>query len=235
VPLQIPRFQRDPSTGRYPWITKGGCDIERHACLSDSCLGNSLLVSYRFLVTSDSPRSIKGDVIPESIRRVKGRRGQDDGLIEIALVGHAHRYRVRIETDSGAPRLVELHLISDKNTKIDPATIRQVPVRLAKAAARFISRVDGAIVTPDELNDPRLLLRPEHPPDGGRRRKLDDVHYRRVSNLLIAARENGFAPREYVAEHLRSSLPTVDRWIAEAKRRRILPRDWSTTTKETDQ
>ena len=45
------------------------------------------------------------------------------------------------------------------------------------------------------------------------------------SNLITAARENGFAPREYVAEHLRGSLPTVDRWIAEAKRRRILPRD----------
>ena len=29
----------------------GGYDIERDACLSDSCLGNSLLVSYRFLVT----------------------------------------------------------------------------------------------------------------------------------------------------------------------------------------
>ncbi|HEY2503475.1 MAG TPA: hypothetical protein VGI68_19200 [Mycobacterium sp.] len=186
-------------------------------------------------MASDSPRPIKGDVIHESIRRVKGRCGQDDGLIEIALVSHAHSYQARIERGSGAPRLVELHLISDINTEIDPATIRQAPVRrLAKAAARFISRVDGAIVTPDELDDPTLLLGPERPPDGGRRRKLDDVHYRQVSHLLIAARENGFAPREYVAEHLRGSLPTVDRWIAEAKRRRILPRDWNTTTEETD-
>lgn len=118
---------------------------------------------------------------------------------------------------------------------IEPATIRQVPVRrLAKAAAQFISRVDGAIVTPYELDDPTLLLRPERPHDGGRRRKLDDVHYRQVSQLLIAARENGFAPRKYVAEHLRGSLPTVDRRIAEAKRRQILPRDWSTTNEETD-
>jgi len=201
--------------------------------LSDSCLGNS--VSYRFLVTSDSSRPIKGDVIPESIRHVKGRHGQDDGLIEIALVGHAHRYRVRIERGSGAPRLVELHLISDNNIGIDPATIRQVPVRrLAKAAARFISRVDGAIVIPDELDDPTFLLRPEQPPDGGLRRKLDDLHYRQVSNLLITARENGFAPHEYVAKRLRGSLPTVDRWIAEAKRRQVLPRDWCTTTEETD-
>jgi hypothetical protein len=135
----------------------GGYDIERDACLSDSCLGNSLLVSYRFLVTFDSPRPIRGDVIPESIRRVKDRRGQDDGLIEITLIGHDHRYRVRIERGSGAPRLVELHLISDNNTEIDPATIRQVPVRrLAKAAARFISRVDSAIVTPDELERPDI-------------------------------------------------------------------------------
>lgn len=59
---------------------------------------------------------------------------------------------------------------------IDPATIRQVTVRrLAKAAAQFISRVDGAIVTPYELDDPTLLLRPERPHDGGRRRRLDDV------------------------------------------------------------
>jgi hypothetical protein len=79
-----------------------------------------------------------------------------------------------------------------------------------------------------------LLLRPERPPDGGRRRKLDDVHYQQVSNLLIAARENGFASREYVAEHLRGSLAAVDRWIAEAERRQILPRDWSTTTEDTD-
>lgn len=56
---------------------------------------------------SDSPRPIKGDVIPESIRRVKGRCGQDDGLIEIALVGHAHRYQVRIERGSGAPHSYE--------------------------------------------------------------------------------------------------------------------------------
>jgi hypothetical protein len=31
-----------PSAGRHPWIIKGGYDIERDACLSDSCLGNSL-------------------------------------------------------------------------------------------------------------------------------------------------------------------------------------------------
>ena len=166
---------------------------------------------------------------------MKGSCGQDDRLIEIALAGHAHHYRVRIERGSGPPRLVELHLISDNNVEIDPATIRQVPMRrLVKATARFISRIDDAIVTPDELDDPTLLLRPQHPPDGSRRRKLDDMHYRQVSNRLIAARENGFAPREYVAKHFRGSLPTVDRWIAEAKRRRILPRDWSTATEETN-
>lgn len=58
--------------------------------------------------------------------------------------------------------------------------------------------------------------------------------YRQVSQLLIAARENGFAPRKDVAEHLRGTLPTADRSIAETKRRRIVPRDWSTTNEETD-
>lgn len=43
------------------------------------------------------------------------------------------------------------------------------------------------------------------------------MHYRQVGSLLLAARENGFALLEYVAEHLRGSLPTVDRWIAQAK------------------
>lgn len=195
--------------------------------MSDNCLGNPLSFSYHFRVTSDNPRPIKGDVIPESIRRIKGRRGTSSGLIEIALVGHPHRYRVRIETDSVAPRLVELHLIPGANTaEIDPATIRQVPVRrLTKAAARFIGLTERRVALAGDEVDPTELIRPDHEPGG---RTLDDVHYRQVANLLTAAREWGLSPREYVADRLHASLPTVDRWIREAKRRGFLPRDWST-------
>ncbi|WP_082944973.1 hypothetical protein [Mycobacterium sp. 852013-50091_SCH5140682] len=139
---------------------------------------------------------------------------------------------------TGAPRLVELHLLpTDPNAAadIDPAAIRQVPVRrLAKAAARFIARHDGAFTGVAELRDPTLELQPERPANGGKRRKLDDTHYRQVAYLLTAAREAGESPREYVAEQLGTSLPSCDRWIAEAKKRGFLRRDWTTDT-TTDQ
>lgn len=187
-------------------------------------------------MSSDSRHQqlIKGDVAPGGTRRVSGTPGTDDGLIEVTLVGHPHRYQVRVEMGTGAPRLTELHLLPldpDAAADIDPATIRLVPVRrLAKAAARFIARADGAFIGVQELRDPTLELRPDVPANGGTRRKLDDVHYRRVADLLTAAREAGESPREYVADRLGTSLPSVDRWIAEAKRRGHLRRDWSMST-----
>ena len=186
---------------------------------------------YHSFVPTDS--HITGDVIAQEIRRVSGEPGSTDGLIEIPLFGHRHRYRVRIDTDGAAPRLVELHLLSDDDAaEIDPATVRQIPIRrLAKAAARFIVLGEGwpgPVVDVGELHDPTLLARPDRPPNGGRGRKLDDVHYRQVAAHLIRAREIGESPREYVADKLGGSLPTVDRWIKEAKKRNFLMRDWAT-------
>ncbi|BBX83549.1 hypothetical protein [Mycolicibacterium aubagnense] len=171
--------------------------------------------------------------MPGSIRRVSGTRGKDDGLIELRLVGHPHLYRVRVQMGSGAPKLVELHLLpadDDAAAEIDPATIRNVPVRrLANAAARWIACVDGSFIGVKELRNPTLTLRPERPADGGKRRKLDDIHYRQVADLLIAARTIGEPPRKYVRDQLGpASVATVDRWIAEAKERKFLPRDWAT-------
>lgn len=182
------------------------------------------------------PRLIKGDVMLDSIRRITGTRGQDDGLIELRLFGQPHRYRVRVQMGSGAPKLVELHLLpADDGTaaEIDPATIRQVPVRrLASAAARWIARVDGSFIGVTDLRNPSRDLRPDHTPGDGKRRKLDDVHYREVAELLMEGRLIGESPREYVRGQLGGeslpSVPTVDRWIAEAKRRGFLPRDWAT-------
>lgn len=181
-------------------------------------------------MATDNPDAdaIKGDVIPDGIRRVSGEPGSADGLIEIPLFGHDHRYRVRIDSSGPAPRLIELHLIPAADAEIDPATIRQVPVRrLAKAAARFISLTEHGVAVAGDLDDPTDLLRPDHKPG---RRKLDDVHYRQVAKLITAAQKMGLPPREYVGERLHGSLPTVDRWIAEAKRRRFLPRDWATAS-----
>lgn len=172
--------------------------------------------------------AIKGDVMADAIRRVTGEPGSTDGLIEIPLVGHRHRYRVRIDSSGAAPRLVELHLISDSDTAdIDPDTIRQIPVRrLAKAAARFIALTEHGVSLAGDVYDPTDLLRPDIEPPN--RRKLDDAHYRQVAKLLLWAREIGESPREYVADRLGSPLPTVDRWIKQAKQRGFLRRDWAT-------
>ena len=172
---------------------------------------------------------------------MSGEPGSHDGLIEIPLVGHAHRYQVRIDSSGPAPRLVELNLISDGDAaEIDPDTIRQVPVRrLAKAAARFIALTEHGVEMAGDVYDPTGLRRPDLEPPG--RRKLDDAHYRQVAKRLLWAREIGESPREYVANQFGSPLPTVDRWIKQAKDRGFLRRDWATaadpttTTTEDDQ
>lgn len=186
-----------------------------------------------FVNTTDNTRGvgIKGDV--ETVRRVPGKlggkRGTDQGLIEVALVGHPHRYRVRVDMSGPAPRLVELHISSpDDVADIDPAAMR-IPVRrLAHAAAHFISHADGAFVTPEELDDPVRSVRPEVVER--RRTHLDDEHYRDVARLLMAARREGArSPRKVVAQQRGWEVPTLDRWINEAKLRGHLPRDWATT------
>ncbi len=199
-------------------------------------------IGYHLLVSSDKGNKdgydaldyIKGNVIPERIQRVSGDPGSDDGLIEIPLEGHRHVYRVRIDSSGPAPRLVELHLISDNDTaEIDPDTIRQVPVRrLTKAAARFIALTEYGIAVAGDVYDSTNLRRPDIEPPN--RRKLDDAHYRQVANLLLWAREIGESPREYVAYQLGSPLPTVDRWIAKAKKLGFLRRDWATAVHADD-
>lgn len=184
----------------------------------------------------DDRDAIKGDVIPERIRRVSGELGSDDGLIEVPLVGHRYRYQVKVDLSGPAPRLVELRMIAgDDGTDVDPTSVRDVPVRrLARAAARFITFGEspvGPVVTVEELHDRTQLTRPDVEPPGRGNRKLDDAHYRQVRDLLLWAREVGESPREYVAERFAPvSLPTVDRWIAEAKKRGYLRRDWATAT-----
>ncbi|MGO9154112.1 hypothetical protein [Mycobacterium sp.] len=183
------------------------------------------------MTETDNDRPISGDVIPAGIRRVTGEPGSDAGLIEVPLYAHRYRYQVRVVLAAGtAPRLVELHMVADDDSTADlePNFLRSVPVRrLAAAAARFIVLTEGGVELP-EADDTTALLRPDRSaPGSGKRPVLDDAHYRQVANLLLAAREIGLPPRDYVVDRFGASLPTVDRWIAEAKRRRFLPRDWA--------
>lgn len=190
---------------------------------------------YRYFVPTDNPDHggdfIKGDVVAEAIRRINGDPGSDGGLIEVPLFGHRYSYQVRVELlPSRAPRLAELRMIaSDGDTDIDPTSVRDIPVRrLAKAAARFISLTEHGIGVAGDEYDPTDLRRPDIEPPT--RRKLDEAHYRQVAKLLLWAREIGESPREYVSAQLSTSLPTVDRWIAKAKKLGFLRRDWAATT-----
>jgi hypothetical protein len=175
--------------------------------------------------SSQHRKPINGDV--ESVIRLTGRK-RGDGLIEVALVGHPHRYRVRIDLHSRAPKLIELQLIPGDSPAIEigTAVLRTVPVgRLAAAAARHIRLTERGFITADELEDDEILrLRPDYRPDG---RNLDDAHYRYVVHLLTSARELGLSPREYVKQRMHTSIPTVDRWIRQAKQLEILDPDWS--------
>ncbi|GFG68081.1 hypothetical protein MKUB_55710 [Mycobacterium kubicae] len=177
-----------------------------------------------------------GDVTASEIRRVSGRRGSDNGLIEIPLYGHAFRYQVRIDRSAGTPRLTELRMIcADDGGDIDPAAVRQVPVRrLAKAAAQFISMTEHGVVNAGDLFDPTGQARPDLEP-GRRRRNLGPEHYRQVAARLEYAREIGLSPREHVSDYYGVALPTLDRWIKQAKERGFLRRDWSTTTADTEE
>ena len=179
----------------------------------------------------DAGRRITGDVDVPRIRRIDGSTGHDDGVIEVPLVGHRFTYRVRVALDGPEPRLTELAIAPiDPAGMLTPGDLRAIPSqRLAKAAARFIRLTEAGITTPDALNDTAVEAQPDLPPPG--RRKLDDAHYRQVADLLMFAREIGESPREYAAQQLHATTPTLDRWVREAKKRGFLPRDWAASAR----
>lgn len=189
------------------------------------------------MAQSDSPREawppkVKGDV--DRVERLSGEPGAAGAigsLIAVWLVGHPHRYVVRVDMSAATPRLVELRIDSpDDAPEIDPAVMR-VPVRrLTRAAAGWIARADGAFVTPDQVDDTALLARPEVV-ERRRPRHLDDDHYKRIAAALLTARRAGArSPRKVVAADIGVPVLTVDRWIATAKDRGYLARDWATST-----
>ena len=177
-------------------------------------------------MASDSPhrKPLTGDV--ESVTRISGKKGKDNGIIEVRLVDHPHVYRVRVEIGRGAPRLIELRLAPLEGTivEIDTDTVRTVPVRrLANAAARHIGIDELPFDVAGHSDDLTAQLRPDHK----RGRELDDVHYRDVAQMLNFAHECGLSPREYVRQKFNTSVPSVDRWIRVAKERGFLDPDWS--------
>jgi hypothetical protein len=178
-------------------------------------------------MASDNPpklKKIKGDI--ESVTRLNGEKGSTEGLFEIRVVGHPHRYQVGIDMRGGSPRLVELRLLplDGVDAEIDTTTVRSIPVvRLAKAAAQKIGIDELPFALAGQEDAALTRLRPDYV----RGRSHDEDHYRDVALLLTKARELGLSPRKYVAETMNAAIPTVDRWIKRAKELGHLERDWS--------
>lgn len=141
--------------------------------------------------------------------------------IEIELVGHVHRYVVRVETGRGGPRLVGLNIVAPAGVAaptITPAALRAIPARrLAYAAAQFAGRYDGAFALPGDTDETHH--RPEAPTA---RNKLDDNHYREVAERVRSAVAMGAPVRKTVAAAMHTTPPTLDRWIRAAKDRGYL-------------
>lgn len=163
----------------------------------------------------DEPKR-HGDVA--DIDRVEGKRGDQHG-IRVRLVGHPHEYVVAVAPGKNGPRLIDLQIQSDGNATITPKVLRAVPSRrLAHAAGNWAYRHDGVFAIPSDNGNHERRVRPEASTS---RRKHDDDHYRLVADRMSSAAVGGLT-RKDVAADLGVSLPTLDRWTAEARRRGYL-------------
>lgn len=191
----------------------------------------------------EHPPRNKGDVA--TIDRVAGERGDMYG-IRVALHGHTHRYVVRVASGTNGPRLVDLQIQSDSDATITPDVLRAIPSRrLAHAAAQWAHVRDGlfGFLRLDEATREALYEKyPDDPEEFDRaaaeavaalksrpeastaRGKLDDAHYRRVAEHVSKATAAG-KTRKDIAPELKTTVPTLDRWIREAKERGLLGTD----------
>ena len=191
----------------------------------------------------EHPQHQKGDVA--RIDRVAGERGDLYG-IRIALHGHPHRYVVRVASGADGPRLVELQIQSDADVTIKPDVLRAIPSRrLAHAAAQWAHVRDGlfGFLRLDEAT--REALYEKYPDDheafdlaaaeavaalkaqpeaSTSRGKLPESHYRDVAERVSQATAAGLT-RKDIARKLETTIPTLDRWIREAKKRGYLGTD----------
>lgn len=202
-----------------------------------NCLSRLLYFRLMHTVTTPTPPE-RGDVV--AIDRVAGGPGDLHG-IAIRLFGHAFTYVVAIVTGHGGPRLVDLQIRSESDTPITPDVLRAIPSRrLAYAAARYASEVDGQIfggpflgpeaaeMTGEQMDQAITEIRtaadarPEATTSRGRR---GPEHFRRVADLVRAANRSGKSARRTVAEEFGVSLPSVDKWIRHCKDNGLLAED----------
>ncbi|MBF6161064.1 helix-turn-helix domain-containing protein [Nocardia cyriacigeorgica] len=137
-----------------------------------------------------------------------------DSRVVVELVGHRHRYAVRVAGTEDEPVLTELCILSDDASPIDYAAVKSVPVRrLAHAAHRWLSSGGGLFAQPGE--DAESFAQPEkHTPQ---RRTADRALLLEVAGHVADAVAAGLPVQKHVAERMNASTATVDRWIRKAK------------------
>ncbi|WP_405136577.1 hypothetical protein [Nocardia sp. NBC_01388] len=145
-----------------------------------------------------------------------------DSAVVVELVGHPHRYVVRVEPGPDGPVVVELRMISDTAAPIDYVAIKSVSVRrLAYAAMQWLTGAGGQFAHPGDAPD--TLARPEAADGIRRQRKADDALLTEVSEHAAYAVAHGFRVKEHVAERMHASTATAARWLAKAKAEGFMP------------
>ncbi len=138
--------------------------------------------------------------------------------VVVELHGHEpHRYVVRAAPGPSGPVLVELRILGDGGTPIDPAIVKAIPVtRLAYAAMQWLTRAGGLLGQPGDTAE--TYARPETEETTRRRRKADAALLEEVAGHVTDALAKGLPVQWYVGQRMGgASAATADRWIRKAK------------------
>ncbi|WP_157181997.1 hypothetical protein [Nocardia testacea] len=135
--------------------------------------------------------------------------------VVVELHGHPHRYVVRaVPTDDG-PVLAELRVLGDGPTLDHDALASVSPRRLAYAAMQWLSSGGGLWGTPGDTPD--VYAQPENADAFRHYNKLSEELLEEVAAHVITAKQHGKPVRKYVADKMHKSIPTVARYIRDAK------------------
>jgi len=158
--------------------------------------------------------------------RQRGRSGYTDGAAGdvdsvrdgkyghvVTLLGHELEYEVTTVETSNGPEVTHLW-IKGTGQPITADDLRRIPLRrLAFAAARWS---DNAAGTDSEWSTPeRAQQRP---------RQYDDKHYQTIADEARSAFTKGTKVRDSIAKRHHVSPYTVDKWLAECRKRGQLQR-----------